>query len=173
MRLKYGFDDKKGVALIMAVGILSVVAVMAISFAFNMRMEVMASATYRDGVKAEYLAGAGIARAVADLKENARTDFVYNDEVSLAQDNLAAVNGSYTVTVEDEQRKININNANARLINNLVAAIGGGVLDDDTGNIIVNGRQASEYKTIDEIKTVWGDPNSDEIRDENEMMKKT
>ena len=124
---------RKGIALILVVSILTVVAITAVSFIFTMRMENRIAVNYLWQEKARYIAEAGIAHAQAVLKEDKRNDFVdtYQDDwrslfygndinndgegtndsrwINLIVD--GEVIGRYAVLVEDESAKININTA--------------------------------------------------------------
>lgn len=125
--------NNKGIALILVVSILTVVAITVVSFIFTMRLESRAAANYLWQVKACYIAEAGITHAQTILKEDKENDFIdsnddtwrsifsgnqidnnddrTNDsrwlEVVLGDD----VIGRYAVLVEDEAGKININTA--------------------------------------------------------------
>lgn len=61
----------KGMALIMAIAIVGILSGIALTFAYNMRIDQKAAANYLYMVKARYLAEAGIARAIAELKNDA------------------------------------------------------------------------------------------------------
>jgi len=60
--------NQKGLALILVVSVLTVAAIMAVSFAFTMMMETKAAANYQYGMMATYLTQAGIAHAREVLK---------------------------------------------------------------------------------------------------------
>lgn len=144
----------RGVALIISIGILAVLVIFATSFALNMSLEQKAAYNYLASVKAKYLAEAGINMAIAELKAHARTTATDTINEQWAQTPAYTGNlftdSSYNVTVVDEQRKVNINNANALLLDNLP-----GLSATDVANII-NYRTTSSFKTIDEIKLVSG-----------------
>lgn len=60
--------QKSGIALIMAVGILAVIALVAVGFSAFTRLELRATENYADQLKAEFIAEAGIANAIKELK---------------------------------------------------------------------------------------------------------
>ncbi|MDD4352644.1 MAG: pilus assembly PilX N-terminal domain-containing protein, partial [Candidatus Gracilibacteria bacterium] len=59
-----------GIALVMVLGILSVMLILAVAFAIAMRTERMAAGNYADSVRARQLVHVGIARAMADIQNN-------------------------------------------------------------------------------------------------------
>lgn len=106
---------KKGVALIIAVGVLALVAMIATSFAINMQMEYKGALNFVNEAQATDMAQAGIDRAIADIRS-----WVANNDYNAVMANIAAnypspgteVNipgGSYRVFVEREDQKVNIN----------------------------------------------------------------
>lgn len=123
----------KGIALILVVSILTVVAITVVSFIFTMRLESRAAANYLWQKKAGYIAEAGIAHARAILREDKAGDFMdtygdawrsvfsgshidNNDDgkgdsgwIEVVSDGKAP--GRYAVLVEDEAAKVNINTA--------------------------------------------------------------
>ncbi|MBU4376858.1 MAG: general secretion pathway protein GspK [Candidatus Omnitrophica bacterium] len=130
--------NKKGIALIMAVGVLALLAVLATSFALNMRLEYHAAVNYYNGVKARYFAESALQRAIAELRTHVKgsafdyfgagedwaltthptnTASLYNNHNIIAADiaatppRITSKGSSYVVLIIDEQRKININNA--------------------------------------------------------------
>ena len=63
-------NSNKGVALILVVSVLAVAGIMAVSFAFTMRLELKAAANFIEATAASYLAEAGVSYAQAVLKED-------------------------------------------------------------------------------------------------------
>ncbi len=57
-----------GIALILAVGILAILAMVAVGFSVFARLELKATENYTNQIKAELIAEAGIARAIQELK---------------------------------------------------------------------------------------------------------
>lgn len=60
-------SSRSGIALIMTLGVLSVMLIMAIAFAVSMRTERLAAGNYADSVRARQLVQTGLARALNDL----------------------------------------------------------------------------------------------------------
>jgi hypothetical protein len=107
--------EKKGVALIIVVGVLALVVMIATSFAINMQMEYKAVLNFANQAQAVDMAQAGIDTAIAEVRS-----WVANNNYDAVMGNIAAnytspgteVNipgGSYQVYVEREDQKININ----------------------------------------------------------------
>lgn len=106
---------KKGIALIMAMWIMTILVMVAASFAFMMRTEVKMATNFRNEMKAHYLARAGVEKAIAALRNDSaaatddRTEDWYTSTTGAGEITLGR--GIYTVIVEDESGKINLNNA--------------------------------------------------------------
>ena len=60
----------RGIALILVISILAVTGIMALSFAFTMRLDLKAAANYLESTRASYLGQAGITYAQQILKED-------------------------------------------------------------------------------------------------------
>jgi DNA uptake protein ComE-like DNA-binding protein len=149
-------DTNSGMAVILLIGVLAILALVAISFAINARLELQTAESYSNSVKAKYLAEAGIHHAIAELKNDARNNFAYNDNVSISGEQSLG-EGVYTVNViEDEARRININNTEnpnlEQLLKNLKNAIITSLTDADCKAIAEN----APYETKEQIKTVSG-----------------
>ena len=120
--------NRKGIALIMAVGILALLAVIATSFALNMRLEYKAAMNYYNSVKARYLADLALEHAIAELKEHVKQsafDDLTEDWAGSSpsyEDNFD--DGSAVSMIADEQRKINVNHGNQNLLENLFTLCG-------------------------------------------------
>ncbi len=65
---KYGKPGESGIALIMVLGVLAVLLILAVTFAFNMRLEQRAARNYLDYMAADFHAKAGLDHAVAALR---------------------------------------------------------------------------------------------------------
>lgn len=106
---------KKGIALIMAMWIMTILVMVAASFAFMMRTEVKMATNFRNEIQAHYLARAGVEKAIAALCNDSaaatddRTEDWYTSTTGAGEITLGR--GIYTVIVEDESGKINLNNA--------------------------------------------------------------
>ncbi|MFA5388141.1 MAG: hypothetical protein WC312_00100 [Candidatus Omnitrophota bacterium] len=122
--------QNKGIALILVISILAVAGIMAVSFAFTMRLDLKAAGNYLEATRASYLAQAGVTYARQVLKEDGRdidsfedkwhTVFagsdVDNDGDGTADskwlnvyDEEGEVTGRYAVLVKDETAFLDIN----------------------------------------------------------------
>ncbi|MCK4649300.1 general secretion pathway protein GspK [bacterium] len=124
-RLK-GEKKKKGVALIMALWIMVALLVICSSFVYMMRIEMRIAKDYTNGVKAHYLARAGLAHALGELKSDTNTtdslheewfkhfseNFSYTagyDEMVWDETGFLLGDGGYQVSLVDEAGMHNIN----------------------------------------------------------------
>lgn len=64
-------DSRRGIALLMILGVLAVLLITAVAFAIFMRLERAGAANYRHGTTARHMLQAGLARAIEDIHENA------------------------------------------------------------------------------------------------------
>ena len=110
--------NEKGVAAIMAMWLLAVLAIIGTTFIFMMRLEPIIARTHRDDMKALYVAQAGIDHAVYILKQDVDEDADHLGEVwakgltdQVLLDEAGYSVGSYTVTITDESGKTNLNTA--------------------------------------------------------------
>lgn len=125
--------DNKGIALILVLSILAVAGIMAVSFAFTMRLELKAATNFLEATRASYLAEAGVSYAQVVLREDDRaidsfedswhtlfegTDIDNDGDGELDSrwmyiyDETGEAIGRYAVLVRDENSLLNINIAN-------------------------------------------------------------
>ena len=116
-------QNKGQMGLILSLLLLSILGTMAISFLYKMRIEQRASFNYRDSIKANYIAQAGIERAIAELRNDTNEyDDFYENWAKGFKGELGE--GIYNVGIEeeseenieklgifDEASKINLNTA--------------------------------------------------------------
>ncbi len=103
----------KGVALIVVIGVLSLLVIIGTYFAINMQLEQKAAANFLNSVKAKYLAEAGINKVIADIRNAVRNNS-YSALLSyISTYPTSAVplgEGTYEISsIEDEAGKVNIN----------------------------------------------------------------
>jgi DNA uptake protein ComE-like DNA-binding protein len=137
-------QEKKGIALIMALWIMAILVAVASSFAFMMRTELRMARNYVKKVQSYYLALTGVEHAITKLKadtgtidhygEDWFTTFAINFHNSGAYWDPAPITftgiGTYYVKLSDENSKCNINYATVTALTTLVAtdnAWGGGL----------------------------------------------
>lgn len=126
-------EEKRGIALITAMWILTILVVVTASFAFMMRTEIKMAYHHRNEIKAYYIAMAGIESAIANLRSGNypnehRTD-AYADCAAVpggVVSNVSFGDGRYSLLIMDEQAKININSENNNTGNNNVRNLLGG-----------------------------------------------
>lgn len=156
---------REGFTVILFVGVLALLVMIGVAFVVNTRLEVIEAENYNNSVKTRYLAQGGINHAIAELKEDARNNFAYSgisfgtEEPSYGSGDYK---GEYTITIQDEQKKININNNTenpnlAQLLKNVrgnlpTFPIGVTITDDDCQNIVDN----APYETKEQIQAVLG-----------------
>ncbi len=105
-------EKEKGIALIMALWIMTILVMVTASFAFMMRTEMKMAANFRDEVQAHYLARAGIEYAITVLYNDNGNSYDHLDEAWAMTDYTQTLGrGQFTITVEDEQGKVNIDTA--------------------------------------------------------------
>ncbi|MDP3787607.1 MAG: hypothetical protein Q8R05_08730, partial [Candidatus Omnitrophota bacterium] len=78
-------ERKGGVALIISVGILALLAMIATSFAINMQLEYKAAVNQLNYTKATVLAEAGIEKVMADIRYKAKTS-AYSEVITTFPD---------------------------------------------------------------------------------------
>jgi general secretion pathway protein K len=114
--------EEKGVALIITLWVLTILSVVALSFAYLARLEMKIAGYERDRVIALALARAGIERGIEGLArdvnnydafgEEWREEFVEEEgalkEIEI-EDNQGKTVGTYTLRISDEEGKINLN----------------------------------------------------------------
>lgn len=122
--------DDKGIALILVVSILAVVGIMAVSFAFTMRLELKAATNFLEATRASYMAESGVNYARAVLREDERGIDSFEDKWHTVftgedvdndgdgnkdsrwiymYDETGDAIGRYAVLVRDETSLLNIN----------------------------------------------------------------
>lgn len=143
--------------------------IIGVAFTVNMRFELRTAEKYNASVKATYLAEAGIAQAIAELKYG--PDGAINNAVDTAKEAWYAAESYYKNDIDlgsswlgeykvkkivDCTREININNSQAALIlENLISIIGLPLVVGDGNNIVAN-KPAGGYITKEQIKIVPG-----------------
>ncbi len=127
-------SSNKGIALLIVVSVLTVIAVIGVSFVFSMFLETQASAQFSSTVQARYLAEAGMHHAWALLEEDrlgSRVDDLTEGWTAQMQGSESDVDGAggpesrwwmvadsahhsagrYGVLISDEAGKLNLNTA--------------------------------------------------------------
>ncbi|MCK4518586.1 MAG: general secretion pathway protein GspK [Candidatus Omnitrophica bacterium] len=119
---RISLKNSKGIILITVLWVTAVLTIIALSFAYTVKLEMKMARYQAERAAAYYLAKAGLERAIAQLEADKRSgsevDFfgegwAFNPS---AYEDVRLFNGSYTVEVTDEAGKININTASEGLL---------------------------------------------------------
>ena len=168
-------EIKRGAALLISVCVLALLSAIATSCAILSMSEYKLASNFRDNAKALYAAQAGIALAIARMREIAGADFnamplnewAYPDAANPSLDAYDGVAGngasgilsggrvpaSFALRISDSAGRININDPNAKLrdiLGNLAVAVGPPLSESD-GRSIADNRPAAGYVTAEEI----------------------
>ena len=109
------FRNKRGIALITVILIISILVAVAIEFNRSTRAAIYDAANLSDGIKLTYIAKSGF-YAAATVLANSNNNYVTlldnwaNMEILSAQSTAFFTDGSFVATVEDEAGKIPLNN---------------------------------------------------------------
>ena len=141
------YRNQPGVALILVLWVITLLTIMAGSFALSVRRETSVISSIRDGAEASAAASAGIVIAQQMLLNQDR------DERWLANGDLYPVEyagSEIRIKVYSEQGKININKANEKLLKNMIKYFG--MEDEDAQKIadeILDWRDRNDSNRID------------------------
>lgn len=107
-----------GIALIMVLGILSVMVIMAVAFAISMRTERVAAGNYADSVRARQLVQVGLARAIDDI--NAQIHMHSCFVIDEPSKHIVLVRPNHDFRLGDEVRVFSPSNLPSGLVTNFV-----------------------------------------------------
>jgi general secretion pathway protein K len=154
-------SSKSGLALIMVLWILTILSVIALSFAFMARTEVYSTIAFRDGVEKKLLAEAGIERGIMELFYRSANK---NQVSAIEGSEIIRIDGrqnegemgenKYFFSIADESGKININalnDANGIIFNNLMVNLG---IPGEKANIIMD--SILDWKDEDNLRRLNG-----------------
>jgi general secretion pathway protein K len=120
--------NDRGIALIMVLWVIVLLGVTATYFSRGIREEAYIVKTFKENEKANLLATAGVHHALALLshpyRDRMNVDQDYIDHYFTDIDTVAFAEGTYSVRVNDEESKININLASREVIRGLLTNIG-------------------------------------------------
>jgi len=172
-------ERKKGVALILTVGVLALMAMIGVSFTINVTADYKASASLTLAAQARTAAEAGLGMATAYMRHLAFSDFNAVPTSSCDWNYISASNPSFdlrdgtagnstsgllgpvgmgntavfTLRVVDTASQINANDTNPGLgamLENLVSVLGAPLQPGD-GSAIVNNRPAGGYECKEQV----------------------
>ncbi len=141
-------SSQKGVALLMVLWVLMLLTVIVGEFCFTMRTRVNITRNFKESTQAYYIAVAGLNKAIEQIirqeimpqkrvtvdegsEEEQVPDWRINTDIA----SMAFGNGEYSVRIDNESGKININLAGKRL---LQAMLGGFEIDESEKNVITD-----------------------------------
>ena len=153
--------SETGIALILVLWVVTILAVAVLSFSLTTRSEARAMLAYKEGMENKFLAEAGLRRAILELfyRKNNPQQQVLREGYEIFQcdgrpytGELA--DGRYRIRIEDESGKINLNgltDANGVVLKNLLMNRG---VADDEANVIVD--SILDWKDRDNIHRLSG-----------------
>ncbi len=102
-------EREKGMALVLTLVVVTILAVLVLEFNYLMRVETEISGNYRDSLKAYYLAKSGVNFAYLLLRDDDLSYDSLDEDWALAKPLVAMEEGAVIFQIEDECGKININ----------------------------------------------------------------
>lgn len=134
-------SEKGGVALILVVWVLVILIVIVGEFSYSMRTELNIMRNFKEEEEAYQLALSGIELAKIELIAANNSTYVYlnedgimafgnKDENPLREGKIEK--GSFTYTITDEDRKLNINNAAIQQLKYIIQSTGVEITEADT-----------------------------------------
>lgn len=139
--------DRKGVAILAALGVLVILGLLSSVFSAHMRLEAAYSARDAQELKAHYLAVAGIQDAIARLRTDSPSVDAYGDVWWLGDspDIRPLGEGGYTLGVTDESARVNVLSASAQILS---AILGG---DKEALAAVLNFRSSNALFPVDDL----------------------
>lgn len=140
-------NDRRGVALLTAIGVLMILGLLGSVFLAHMKLETVYASRDAQRLKAEYLAMGGLQDAVARLAADPTTVDAYTDFWWTGSNPKMTPlgDGGYTLTVTDESSKIDVLNASPQVLG---ALVGG---DKEALAALLNFRASRKIFTIDDF----------------------
>jgi hypothetical protein len=156
---------RRGVILVLSLWISMILAIMAFSVAYELRVNMRLSRMTQDRLKARGLARAGLAKSVIDLKNDrllavadpaTRLSDSFTDVWAVSDDktDVELGGGTFSVYIDDEDGKFNLDlltPANAPVVGHLLAQLGG------HDPVIANGIAHMILDYQDPDLAVWSD----------------
>ncbi|MEW6096916.1 MAG: type II secretion system protein GspK [bacterium] len=129
-------NNQKGIALIMTLWLVIILAVMAFELANLMRVESNVVSNFREDAQAYSLAEAGVITAINSLIMDESKDYDSLEDSWAKVISQELETGSFTVKIVDEQRKININEVDSTVLKEFLKLFTHEKVDELTENII-------------------------------------
>jgi len=152
---------EKGIALLMALWVLTILMVLVLSFSYMTRTETYATLSFKEGTEKKFLAEAGVERGILELfYRNANKNQaiilegheVWRIDGRLYKDLMGE--GEFSVGITDESGKIDINamtDANSIVLRNLLKNLG---VQEEEVNTIVD--SMLDWKDADDLHHLSG-----------------
>ena len=124
-------DRDEGIVLIVVLWVMTALAILALSFSHESRIEVMTAGNARSMEKAYYIARAGMESAIYQIIQKSMTPAAQTaagmdepDQIDLGKVTGGFDTGFWQVSVQDESGKININTVSEQQLGLLIRAAG-------------------------------------------------
>ena len=151
-----------GLSLISTLWLLTVLSVLATHFLYSIRLEQRAQANFADRTKFHYAAKAGFERAVVMLRgdetpyDSLGEDWAEGLEEQIGTSTEATNSLTYRVKITDEGTKININTADASVIQGLLTLMGYEDMEITEQPLAEAIEQGRPYRTVRDLARVEG-----------------
>lgn len=132
--------SSRGIALLMVLWVLMILMVIVLSFSYLTRTEALGTLAFRNSVTKEFMAEAGIQRAVMEViyrNQNRTLPPVEGQEVwrlDASPHTIQTETGHYTVSVIDESGKVDINKTPELILKNIL--LNRGLKEEDADTIV-------------------------------------
>ena len=149
---------QEGIALLIVIWVVTVLMVTVLSFSLMARTEAHSTLSFKEGIEKNFLAEAGIERAIMELfymRQNMNAAVTTKDTEAWKADGTSysgqVGDGSYTVRIRGESGKLDINTVPEILLKNLL--LNSGVKDDDADTIVDS---IMDWKDPDDLHRLHG-----------------
>ncbi|MEW6621007.1 MAG: type II secretion system protein GspK [bacterium] len=133
--MNHSFNSNKGIALIMTLWLVMILAIMAFEIVNLMRVESNVAINFKEDAQAYSLAEAGVIQAINSLLTDESKDYDSLEDSWAKEISQELQIGSFTVKIVDEQRKININEIDANILQEFIKRFVSTKTDELTENI--------------------------------------
>lgn len=120
-------SDRKGIALIMVLWVLTILMVIVFSFSYMTRTETHSTLAFKEGMERKFISEAGLERAIMEIFYRRRNLNVPDAGVwktDMTPNTGDVVGGHYSVAITDESGKLDINTAPDIILRNLLNNLG-------------------------------------------------
>lgn len=157
--------DSKGFALLLVMWIIAILMVIVLSFSFTTRVETSSTMQFKDMTEKKFIAEAGLQRAIFEifyfmykngsLSGGAQGNLIVDETDTWRTDGRyyegKIKDGTYFVSIIDEQGKIDLNTAPEMVLKNLFKNMG---VDDQEADSIVD--SIMDWKDADDLHRLNG-----------------